>query len=68
LTEKNRIFGVRYFNHISPNRANYIKPEIYKEVFYPENYPYSSSIIAQRIRWNEVENKKEKIDKNEDKK
>ena len=60
LTEKNLIFGVRYFDNISPDRANYIKPEIYKEVPYPEENPYSSSIIARRIGWKEGENKKEK--------
>jgi hypothetical protein len=42
------IFGVRYFDNIAPERADYIKPEIYKEVPYPEESPYSSSIIARR--------------------
>ena len=35
LAEKNIIFGVRYFNNLSPQRSEYIKPEIYKEVRYP---------------------------------
>lgn len=69
LAERNLIFGVRYFDNISPDRANYIKPEIYKEVPYPEENPYSSSIIARRISWEEGENKKEKEEiKNEENK
>ena len=59
------IFGVRYFDNIAPERADYIKPEIYKEVPFPADMPYSSSIIARRIGWEDGQkkNKEEKEEK-----
>ena len=35
LSERKLIFGTRFFNNLSPQRSEYIKPEIYKEVKYP---------------------------------
>ena len=35
LNEKNAIFGVRYFDNLSPERSEYMKPEHCKEVRYP---------------------------------
>lgn len=67
LTERNVIFGVRYFDHISPDRADYIKPDNCKEVPYPEESPYSSSIVARRVGWDEGDKKEKKTEEKREK-